>query len=126
VGQRPPVGLGHQASPSPAAPPERLRLAQPPLVFARWKVGASGPACTHFLNRRGAPKRRPARRSAATVLAAVSLATGVWWLAAHLTPIDPRVAHVAHLRAVWWVFTFPTMRRRVFAGVIASRRAAAR
>jgi len=98
-----------------------VTLAQPLLVFARWIVGASGSACTYFLNRRWAfvrrdvPKRQQARRYAATVLTAVSLATGVWWLAVHLTPIDPRVAHVASMMGVWWVFTFPTMRRWVFA-----------
>ena len=104
-------------------------LAGRALLAARWAAGASGAVANFLLNRRWAFRRRDVRargqaaRYAVTALAAVTLATTVWWSLVTAAPVDPRLAHMASLVGVWLVFTYPVMARWVF--VLPAQRAPA-
>lgn len=97
-----------------------LLLAGPALVAARWASGAVGAAANFALNRSwafrgpGGHTIRQAARYAAVAVAAVSLATLLWWGLHAATGRDPRLLHLVSLAAVWLVFTFPMLRRWVF------------
>lgn len=97
-----------------------LFLAGPALTAMRWFSGAVGAAANFSLHRawafRGSGGRtlRQAGRYAATALAAVTLATALWWALRAVTGWDPRLLHLASLAGVWFVFTFPVMRAWVF------------
>lgn len=95
-------------------------LAGPALVALRWLSGAAGAAANFSLHRAwvfrgpGGSVVRQAGRYAATALAAVTLATLIWWMLRVATGWDPRLLHLASLAAVWFVFTFPMLRVWVF------------
>jgi putative flippase GtrA len=97
-----------------------LFLAGPPLTAARWGTGALGAVANFLLNRRWAFRVRgqaalpQAGRYALTALAAVSLATAIWWMLSAATGRDPRLLHLASLGVVWLGFTFPVLRAWVF------------
>ena len=90
------------------------------LLAARWLCGAVGAAANFFLNRAwafdagGEGLLGQAGRYALTSLAAISLATAVWWLLRLTTGWDPRMLHLLSLGLIWVAFTFPVMKRWVF------------
>lgn len=98
-----------------------LVLAGVALVAARWSAGFLGAVTSFGLNRlfvfrrRDEPLWRQATRYGVTALLAVSLATALWWALARTTPLDVRLLHLLSLGAVWLAFTFPLLRRWVFA-----------
>ena len=98
-----------------------LALVGSALVAARWWAGALGAVANFGLNRFWAFRagrgsiRHQALRYGVTAAIAVSLATALWWALAHTTPIDVRLLHLVSLAAVWLAFTFPLLRRWVFA-----------
>ena len=91
------------------------------MLAARWWCGAIGAVANFVLNRKWAfdagdrPVWAQAGRYALTSLIAVTLATGVWWLMRAGTGWDPRLLHALSLGLIWLGFTFPVMRRWVFA-----------
>jgi len=90
------------------------------LAGLRWLSGAAGALANFALNRWafGAARARLGQqglRYAAVAAAAVTLAAGVFFMLARLTPADPRLLSVASLALVWLCFTFPLLRRWVFA-----------
>lgn len=98
-----------------------LVLAGIALVAARWSAGVLGALANFGLNRlwafgaQGDSFGRQAARYGVTAILAVSLATALWWVLARTTPIDVRLLHLVSLAAVWLAFTFPLLRRWVFA-----------
>jgi putative flippase GtrA len=90
------------------------------LLAARWLCGALGAVANFSLNRAWAFHTTggvlgQAGRYALTSLAAITLATLVWWLLRLATGWDPRALHLLSLGLIWLGFTFPVMRRWVFA-----------
>lgn len=98
-----------------------LALVGSSLVAARWSAGALGAMANFGINRCWAFRHvegswgRQAIRYGATAALAVSLATFLWWVLAQSTPLDVRLLHLVSLAAVWLGFTFPVLRRWVFA-----------
>lgn len=90
------------------------------LLAARWLCGAVGAVANFSLNRAwafdadGQGLLGQVGRYAVTSLAAISLATAVWWLLRLTTGWDPRALHLLSLGLIWVAFTFPVMRRWVF------------
>jgi putative flippase GtrA len=97
-----------------------LFLVGPALLALRWLSGAVGAVANFSLNRAwafrgpGGHAARQAGRYAVTALAAVTLATLVWWALRAATGWDPRLLHLASLAGVWLVFTYPVLRAWVF------------
>ena len=91
------------------------------LLAARWLCGALGAVANFSLNRAwafhsgGGSVLGQAGRYALTSLVAITLATVVWWLLRLATGWDPRALHLLSLGLIWLGFTFPVMRRWVFA-----------
>jgi putative flippase GtrA len=97
------------------------------LVAARWITGALGAIANFALNKRWAFAERssPAKATRAQVaqggryalvaLLSVSLGTGLWWLLHALTGADPRLLQLLTMAVVWLLFSYPLMRRWVFA-----------
>ena len=95
-------------------------LAGRALIMARWLIGATGALVNYGVNRKWAfaerdtPKREQGLRYGLTALGAVCLRTALFALLCRVA--DPRVAHVVSMSVVWASFTYPTMKRWVFAG----------
>ncbi len=92
------------------------------LLAARWLCGAVGALANFSLNRawafegaRGRGALGQAGRYAVTSLLAITLASAIWWLLQLTTAWDPRALHLLSLGLIWLSFTFPVMRRWVFA-----------
>jgi putative flippase GtrA len=98
-----------------------LTLVGKSLLVARWVCGAVGALANFLLNRgwafrcREAGVAAAAGRYAVTALAAVSIATGLFWGLTALLAWDPRALHLLSMAAVWLTFTYPLLRRWVFA-----------
>ncbi|MBI5500266.1 MAG: GtrA family protein [Deltaproteobacteria bacterium] len=98
-----------------------LFLAGPALAAARWTSGAIGAIANFALNRRWAFRTRDQAalpqlgRYAVAASAAVTLATLVWWSLHAATGWDPRLLQLASMAIVWLGFTWPVLRRWVFA-----------
>ena len=93
------------------------------LVIARWVCAALSAVGNFAANRRFAFKARGPLVSQLTryVLAAaagISLTTATWWAMASATGWDPRLVHLLSLVLVWAGFTFPILRRWVFAAPV--------
>jgi len=92
----------------------------PPLVAARWLVGACGSTANFALNRKWAFRHVPGStrgqiaRYVTTLTAAVTLSTAAFALLLRLTPLDPRLAHITTMIATWLLFTYPCLSRWVF------------
>ncbi len=99
-----------------------LSLAGPLLLMARWTCGAIGAVSNFLLNRNwafssaGQDAWRQVARYTVTAVAAVTLAALLWWLLRLVTGWDARLLHLLSLALVWLGFTFPMLRRWVFAG----------
>jgi putative flippase GtrA len=98
-----------------------LSLAGRALIIARWACGAVGALANYALNRGWAFRCRqgagatPLLRYAVTAGAAVSLATALFAAATVLLAWDARLLHLLSMAVVWLLFTFPLLRRWVFA-----------
>jgi putative flippase GtrA len=93
------------------------------LLVARGACGAIGAVSNFMLNRCWVFRARSGRtdgiwgqagRYAVTALAAVSLATLVWWLLRRTLGGDPRLLNLFSLALVWLCFTLPMQRAWVW------------
>lgn len=98
-----------------------LSLVGRSLIVARWCCGAIGALANYALNRGWAFRCRalrgasPLARYAVTAIAAVSLATALFAVATWVLGWDPRALHLLSMAVVWLLFTYPLLRRWVFA-----------
>ncbi len=90
------------------------------LIAARWLIGATGALANYGVNRRwafanrDAPKREQGLRYGLTAFGAVCIGTALFAVLCAFE-VDARLAHVVSMSLVWLGFTYPTMKRWVFA-----------
>jgi putative flippase GtrA len=92
------------------------------LLLARFFCGALGALSNFLLNRRlafrseGSPLEELGKY-AIVAASAVTLATLLWWILDRQTAIDPRVLHPLSAALVWLGFTYPMLKKWVFANI---------